>query len=175
MTDNRLLVVARLRKPHGLKGEVAVFPLTDDPEATLQAGRTLTLLDLGGNQVGEPVTIERSRQFHREWLLKFRGLDDRNSLEPMRDLLLAAPAAALKPPEGDEVYLHELAGFAVRDEAGDALGLVTGFYEMPSGLMLEVQGQKREFLLPYKKEFVRRVDRENRRLVVAVPDGLLDL
>lgn len=175
MTESRLLVVARLRKPHGLKGEVAVFPLTDDPEGIFKAGRKFAMVDLAGNQVGTPVTIERSRPFHREWLLKFRGLDDRAGLEAIRDLLLAAPAEELKAPEGDEVYLHELTGFAVRNEEDQALGLVTGMYEMPSGLMLEVQGSKREFLLPYKKEFIRQVDRAERRLVVALPDGLIDL
>lgn len=174
MTDNRL-VVARVRKPHGLKGEVAVFPLTDEPEALFRVGRTFTMVDLAGNQVGEPVTIERSRPFHREWLLKFRGMDDRNRLESLRDLLLSSPAGELKAPEGDEVYLHELAGFSVRDEQDQALGLVTGLYEMPSGLMLEVQGAKREFLLPYKKEFVRKVDRAERRLIVSLPEGLLEL
>jgi 16S rRNA processing protein RimM len=170
-----MLVVARLRKPHGLKGEVVVFPLTDDPDEVFQPGKKLTMLDLGGDQVGGSVTIERSRQFHREWLLKFREVDSRDSLEPMRDLLLAAPAEELKPPEADEVYLHELTGFSVRLEDDTALGLVTGLYEMPSGLMLEVQGQKREFLLPYKKEFVRSVNRTERRLIVAVPEGLIDL
>ena len=175
MTEPRLLVVARLRKPHGLKGEVAVFPLTDDAETIFRPGRTFTMVDLAGAIVGAPVTIERSRPFHREWLLKFRGLDDRNALESIRDLLLAAPAQELKQPEGDEVYLHELTGFAVRDEGDQALGLVTGLYEMPSGLMLEVQGPKREFLLPYRKEFIRRVDRADRRLVVSIPEGLLDL
>jgi 16S rRNA processing protein RimM len=174
MTENRL-VVARIRKPHGLKGEVAVFPLTDDPAGLFQPGREFTMVDLAGEPVGGPVTIERSRPFHREWLLKFRGRDSRDALESIRDLLLAAPAAELKAPEGDEVYLHELAGFAVRDESDQALGLVTGLFEMPSGLMLEVQGPKREFLLPYKKEFVRSVDRAERRLIVSLPDGLLDL
>jgi ribosomal 30S subunit maturation factor RimM len=55
------------------------------------------------------------------------------------------------------------------------VGLVSGLYELPAGLMLEVQGPRREFLLPYKREFVRGVDREARRLTVALPDGLLDL
>jgi len=47
-------------------------------------------------------------------------------------------------------------------------------YELPAGLMIEVQGAKREFLLPYKKEFVREVDREARRLTVTPPEGLLE-
>jgi ribosomal 30S subunit maturation factor RimM len=54
------------------------------------------------------------------------------------------------------------------------LGLVSAVYELPAGIMIEVQGAKREFLLPYKKEFVQEVDRAARRLVVTPPDGLLD-
>ena len=175
MTETRFLVVGRLRKPHGLKGDVTVFPLTDDPASAFAAGQSLRLMDLGGNLVGDPVLIERSRSYHREWLLKFRKVDDRDSLEPLRDHLLAAEADRLAPPEGDEVYLHELAGFAVRLEDGTALGLISSVYEITGGLMIEVQGPKREFLLPYKKEFIRQVDREARRLVVVIPDGLLDL
>jgi 16S rRNA processing protein RimM len=72
------------------------------------------------------------------------------------------------------VYLHELAGFAVRTPDETPLGLVSGVYETQAGLMIEVQGPKREFLLPYKKQFVRQVDREGRRLVVTPPEGLLE-
>lgn len=175
MTESPLLVVARLRKPHGLKGEVAVFPLTDEAAEVFKPGRRLVRLDLAGAEMGEPVVIERSRPFHREWLLKFRGVDHRDSLESFRDSLLAAPAGELKAPEADEVYLHELTGFAVRLEDETPLGLVTSLYEVASGLMLEIQGPKREFLLPYKKEFVRQVDRAGRRLVVSLPEGLMDL
>ena len=92
----------------------------------------------------------------------------------MRGFFVSVDAERLTEPEGDEVYLHELEGFSVRDEAGTPLGLVTGLYEVASGLMIEVQGPKREFLLPYKKEFVVGVARGERRLVVRVPNGLLD-
>ena len=71
------------------------------------------------------------------------------------------------------MYLHELEGFSVRLPDETPLGLVSAVYEMPAGLMIEVQGPKREFLLPYKKEFVRQVDREGRRLVVTPPEGLI--
>jgi 16S rRNA processing protein RimM len=175
MTEASWMVVARLRKPHGLKGEVAVFPLTDDAQAVFTPGRRLIKLDLGGNELGDADVIERSRPFHREWLLKFKGIDHRDGLESLRDTLLAASREELREPESDEVYLHELTGFAVRLEDETPLGLVTSLFEMPSGLMLEVQGSKREFLLPYKKEFVRQVKRAERVLVVALPEGLLDL
>ena len=107
--------------------------------------------------------------------MKFAGADSREALEPWRGLFLAVAAgASSRRPTDDEVYLHELAGFAVRRPDGTPLGLVSALYEMPAGLMLEVQGPKREFLLPYKKEFVREVDRAARRLVVAPPEGLIE-
>ncbi len=178
MTDSggvRYLAVARLRKPHGLKGDFAIFPLTSDPEAVFAEGRRLVRMGLDGAVLGEPVEIERSRGYHREWLVKFRGVASRDVLDSWRGQFLGAPAESLAPPAEGEVYLHELEGFAVRGQDGTALGLVTSLFELASGLTLQVQGPKREFLLPFKKEFVRRVDREQRLLEVELPEGLVDL
>jgi 16S rRNA processing protein RimM len=172
--DARHMVVGRLRKPHGLKGDLTLFPITDAPDTVFAAGRSVWLVGLDGEVVAGPVTIERSRSYHREWLIKFAGADRREAIDPWRGLFLAVPADELAPPEGDEVYLHELDGFAVRLPDETPLGLVTATYELPSGVMIEVQGPKREFLLPYKKEFVREVDRAGRRLVVTPPEGLIE-
>jgi 16S rRNA processing protein RimM len=170
----RHLVVGRLRKPHGLKGDLTLFPLTDDPAAVFAAGRSVWLVGLDGETVAGPLTIERSRAYHREWLVKFAGAERREDIDPWRGLFLAAPADELAPPKDDEVYLHELDGFAVRLPDDTPLGLVSGVYELPSGVMIEVQGPRREFLLPYRKEFVRQVDRAGRRLVVTPPAGLIE-
>jgi 16S rRNA processing protein RimM len=153
---------------------MVIFPLTSTPESVFAPGQELWRLDVSGAILGEPVRIERSRAFHREWLLKFRGHDERDALDSWRGLFLGAPETRLAPPADGEVYLHELVGFAVAQEDGTPLGLVSNMFELPSGLMLEVQGPKREFLLPFKKEFIRQITRETRRLTVAVPDGLLD-
>jgi 16S rRNA processing protein RimM len=170
----RYLAVGRLRKPHGLKGECAVFPLTGDPATVFAPGRRLVRLELDGEVVGEPVVVERSRQFHREWLVKFRGFEARDALEAWRGQILGAAADELVPPAGDEVYVHELEGFAVRKADGTPLGLVTAVYDLPAGLTLEVQGQTREFLLPFRKPFVGQVLRNERALVVELPEGLLE-
>ncbi len=171
----RFLAVGRLRKPHGLKGECAVYPLTAEPAEVFGVGRSLVRMSLEGALVGEPVIVERSRPFHREWLVKFRGYDTRDSLEQWRGQFLGASADELPAPGENEVYVHELAGFAVRREDGSAVGLVTEVYDLPAGLTIEVQGPKREFLLPFRKEFVREVHRGDRVLVVALPEGLLEL
>lgn len=172
--DAHHLVVGRLRKPHGLKGDCTLFPITGDPDTVFAPGRSVWLVGLEGETVAGPLTIERSRSYHREWLIKFAGADRREAIDPWRGLFLAVPAAELVPPQGDEVYLHELEGFAVRLADETPLGLVSAVYDLPAGVMIEVQGPTREFLLPYKKEFVRQVDRAGRRLVVVVPEGLID-
>jgi 16S rRNA processing protein RimM len=132
------------------------------------------VVNLGGERVAGPLTIERSREYHREWLVKFAGVESRDALDPFRGQFLGVPADRLTPPAEDEVYLHELDGFSVRLPDETPLGIVSAVYELPAGLMIEVQGPKREFLLPYKKEFVRKVDRAGRRLTVTPPEGLLD-
>jgi 16S rRNA processing protein RimM len=168
------VVVGRLRKPHGLKGDCTLFPLTDDPETIFAPGREVWVMDLAGDRVAGPLRIERSRRYHREWLVKFREVETREALDHLRGHFLGVPPSELAPPKEDEVYLHELDGFAVRLEDDTPLGLVSAVYELPGGLVIEVQGPQREFLLPYKKEFVREVDRGGRKLVVAPPEGLLD-
>jgi 16S rRNA processing protein RimM len=173
----RRLVVGRLRKPHGLKGEVTLFPLTDRPEDVFRPGQRLDLVNVGGDVQGEAVVVERSRPYHREWLLKFRGIESREdlaALPPFRGMFVAAPAEALPPPDEGEVFYHDLIGFAVELEDGAAVGLVTAFYEPPSGVMLEIQGSTREFLLPFVKAFVLAIDRDRRRLTIRPPDGLLE-
>ena len=178
MTEEaRRLVVGRLRKPHGLKGDVTLFPLTDTPEAVFVAGRRLDLVDVAGTVVGGPLVVERSRAYHREWLVKFEGLDSRTALDQMpalRGVFLAAPAEELGAPDEDEVYYHELVGFAVQLEDGTPVGIVSDFYELPSGLTLEVQGPKREFLLPFVKEFIGPIDREARPIAIRPPEGLIE-
>lgn len=173
--ETRHLVVGRLRKPHGLKGDCAVFPLTTDPDLAFAQGGEVWLKNLAGTVVAGPLTIARSRPYHRQWLVAFAGHLDVEAVKPWGGLFIVADGGALRPPAPGEVYLHELAGFAMQDRSGAPLGLVSQVTEMPSGLMLLVQGPKREFLVPFRKEFVVEVDRSGRTLVVELPEGMTEL
>ena len=106
--------------------------------------------------------------------MAFRGHLHIDAVKPWSGHFLAAEVEGLRPPDPGEVYLHELEGFAVQDVRGGALGLVTAVVELPAGIAVEVQGPKREFLLPFRKEFVVEVDRDGRRLVVEPPEGLVE-
>jgi 16S rRNA processing protein RimM len=173
--ETRHLVVGRLRKPHGLKGDCAVFPLTDEPGQVFAPGQSLWIRNLAGEEVAGPLIVARSRPYHREWLLAFQDHLRIEAVEPWKGHFLAAEPSALRAPAAGEVYLHELAGFSVRDAAGTVLGLVSKVLDTPAGLLLEVQGPRREFLMPFRKEFVVAVDRARRSLDVQLPEGMVDV
>jgi len=175
MAEGGYLAVARLKKPHGLKGEVVVWSLTDDPEEAFAIGRELQPIDEDGNPTGDPVLIERCRPFHREWLLKFEGVADRTTLEGWRQRLFGVRAAALRPPGDDELYVHEVPGTKVT-VGGAEVGVAREVVDLPGGgrlLAVEVNG--REVLVPFRKPIVTRIDRKARVIELDPPDGLLEL
>ena len=168
------LAVARLQKPHGLKGEVVAWVLTDRPDEVLAEGRELTPVDESGQVVGEPLVIARSRAYHRHWLLKFEGVDDRSGIEGWRQQLLGVPAETLQPPAPDEFYVHEIAGVEVVTAEGP-VGTVTRLVDVPGGTLLVVDANGREVLVPFRRPIVTRVDRANRRIELDLPDGMLEV
>ena len=80
---------ARLRKPHGQQGEVAVFPLVANPGAVLNPKTRVYVVDEHGEIVAGPLIIARRRAYHREWLLSFVGVKSRAVVEPWRDHFVA--------------------------------------------------------------------------------------
>lgn len=168
------LAVARFQKPHGLKGEAIVFPLTDAPDAVFVPGRMLFPVDDEGQPVGAPVEVERARPYHRRWLLKFRGVDDRNGLQAWSGLL-GARREELTPPAEGEFYEHEIAGVDVV-VGGKVVGTGAGLIRIPAGQLLAVaMADGREVLVPFRKPVVVAVDRAARRIELNPPDGLLEL
>jgi len=173
--DGAYLAVARVRKPHGLKGEVVVWTLTDEPERLLEAGRQLVPVDEAGRAIDSPVVIERSRPYHRQWLVKFRDVEDRTVLESWRQRLFGVPREELTPPEDGEMYLHEVAGTTVL-VGGEQVGVAREMIEIPGGLLLAVDlNDGREALVPFRRPIVRRVDRQAREIELDPPEGLLEL
>ena len=169
------LAVARLDKPHGLKGEALVFALTDDPDDLFVEGRALVPLDALGQPAGDAVKIERARRYHRRWLFKFQGVSDRTALEQWpRALRFGVPSGELKPPRNDQLYRHEIAGVAVI-VGGETVGVVKGLARVPGGDLFVIDVAGREQLVPFRKPIVKRVDRAARQIELDPPAGLLDL
>jgi 16S rRNA processing protein RimM len=174
-------IVGRIRKPHGIRGEVVVEPVTSAPEAIFASGARVFV---GGTSPEPPapaalreVRIERARGQVDAWLVKLDAVADRNEAERWRDRYVFLPEDELPPPAPDEVYLHDLAGMTVVvDGAEDTVvGEVVAWYELPQGLVLEIRKPDGALaMVPYNATVVREVDLDARRIVLTPPDGLLD-
>ncbi len=151
-----MLEVGRIGKAHGLAGEVVVSLVSNRPERVVVGSAFLT-------DEGE-LRIESSRPFGDNWLMTFSGVGDRARAESLRGTVLRG----LPLEDDDAWWVHELIGSAVLDTAGVHLGTVTAVLANPASDLLELDGGA---LVPLR--FV--VDRSPGRIVVEVPDGLLDL
>jgi len=172
------MVVGRVRKAFGLKGELLVHPVTTEPDAVFASGRVVFARSVAPGAARthdlQPHVIQRSRPFKDAWLVKVEHVDDRNAADLWRGVELSAPDAELRAPAENELYLHELVGMQVREASLGALGAVESWYPLPQGLVLEVRGPEWRADIPFNEAFVREVDRAARTIVVALPEGLAE-
>ncbi|SDO71744.1 16S rRNA processing protein RimM [Pedococcus dokdonensis] len=176
--DSRLLV-ARIGKPHGLRGEVTVQTHTDDPEARFAPGVSYATEAAPGSGVPRALTLRTARLHQKTWLLGFEEIPDRTGAESLRGtrLFIDAEAAAESTDDDDEGwYEDELVGLAAVDPAGATLGEVTGLRtgSAQDQLVLRLTGGA-EALVPFVEAIVPEVDVEGGRVVVDAPPGLLEL
>ncbi len=172
------LVVGHLARAHGTKGELFVWPLTDQPEDVFVEGMALHLGDEDGllDEAAAALVVEWSRPFKRGELVKFAGVDDRTGAETLAGRYVLAERTALAPLEEDEVYYHQLLGLTVETTDGRRVGTVREVYETEPADLLEVKAPDgRLHLVPFAARIVRQLDVAGGRLVIEPPEGLLDL
>ena len=171
------LVVGHVSRPHGIRGEVLVSPLTDEVEDVYEPGRELRLGDEEGELDADapPLVVERWRPYRQGLLVKFEGYDDRTSVEPLAKRYLLAPIESLRPLEEGEVFYHQLLGCEVVTVDGEYVGRVREVYEVEPADLLDVKRDGRSVLIPFVETIVEEVDVEAGRIVINPPPGLLDL
>jgi 16S rRNA processing protein RimM len=168
------VVVARIGKPHGLRGEVTVQLHTDDPESRFALGAVLDTRAAPGSGVPRALTVRSTRVHKGTWLLGFEEIPDRTGAESLRGTRLVAPAQPTE--DGDGWYEEELVGLTVVDRHGARLGEVTGLEVGPAQDLLVVRlDTGTDAYLPFVEAIVPEVDIEGGRVVVDPPDGLLEL
>jgi 16S rRNA processing protein RimM len=175
--DPRFLVVGHLNKPHGTKGELFVWPLTDHPESVYAPGVLVFLADAEGEAPDEELgslRIETVRDFRNGYLVRLAGVTDRNRAEELRGRYLMMPIEDLAPLAEGELFYHQLLGMEVMTKRGELLGEITEVYELRPAAMLEVRGPKGEIMIPYLSHIVHEVDAEAGRMIIDPPAGLLE-
>ena len=172
------LVVGHISKPHGIRGEVFVHPLTDHPEGVFAPGVVL-LPGRSGAQSPDPeappLRIDSVRSFQRGFLVRFGGTVDRNDAERLRGLYLMRAFDDIEPLAEGEVFYHQLLGLRVETVDGLAVGTVREVYEMQPADLLEVATDRGTLLIPFLANVVVDVRVDEGLLVVDPPEGLLDL
>ena len=167
----QMLRVGVITSTHGVRGEVKVFPTTDDAKRF----KTLKKVILDGREPLE-LSIEQVKFFKNMVILKFKGYDNINDVETwrQRDLLITRDQAVeLKE---DEYFITDLIGLTVVNEEEAVLGRVKDVLETGANdvYVVELTGGK-ELLLPAIKDCILNVDLEGGRMKVQVLDGLMDL
>lgn len=162
------VLVGILRRPHGLHGEALVALETDFPER-LQKGAKLFL----GEEHNE-VSVRSRRVSNEGMLLAFEEFDSREALEPYRNARLFVRSADLPALADGQVYHHQLIGFDVLTEEGRELGKLVRIMETGANDVYVVRTyQNREILLPATRQVIRRVDLQNKKMIVHLLPGLV--
>ncbi|NDZ81673.1 ribosome maturation factor RimM [Streptomyces sp. SID10853] len=166
------LVVARIGRAHGIKGEVTVEVRTDEPELRLGPGAVLTTDPAATG----PLTIETGRVHSGRLLLRFAGVTDRTAAEALRNTLLIADVDPRQTPEDpEEYYDHQLMDLDVVLADGTEIGRITEITHLPSqDLFIVERPDGSEVMIPFVEEIVTGIDLEEQRAVIDPPPGLID-
>lgn len=162
------ILVGKVGRAHGLRGEVSIEVRTDEPDRRFAPGARFR------TPRGD-LTLAGAKWHGQRLLGKFHGTDDRTSAEALlgTELLVDVPADE-RPADPEEFYDHQLVGLQVEDEAGAPVGPVTELLHVPGQDILVVRRAGGDVLIPFVAEFVPTVDLAGRRIVVAPQPGLFN-
>jgi 16S rRNA processing protein RimM len=169
------LVVGRISRPHGVRGDVSVEVRTDEPELRFKPGAVLATEPAAAG----PLTIQSRRWHSGRLLVSFAGVADRDLAEELRGVLLVIDSAEVQASsDPDEFHDHELVGLSVVTAAGQPVGTVTDVRHHGQDLLVVAGGDggqaQDEILIPFVAAMVPEVDVPGGRLVIDPPPGLLD-
>lgn len=169
MSETTSVVIGRIGKPHGVRGEVSVEPRTDEPERRFAAGERLVV-----EGTGRTLVVAAHRWHQGRLLVRFDGMDDRDAAEAARGSVLTALVdVAELPEEEDSYYDRQLVGLRVLAADGSEAGEVTFVVHLPAQDLLEIRTPRGTRLVPFVAALVPEVDLSAGTLTLADVEGLL--
>jgi len=164
------LVIGRIGRAHGVRGDLFVEPMTDEPDHRYADGTVLMTSD------DTTLTVATSKWHSGRFVVHFAGVDDRNAAEALRGqtLIIEVDPAEL-PEDPDEYYDHQLIGLKVVLEDGSLIGVIGEVIHLPSQDLLSVAREgDTEVLIPFVTEFVPEIDLDTKTVTITPPPGLLN-
>ncbi|MBO6163777.1 MAG: ribosome maturation factor RimM [Lachnospiraceae bacterium] len=156
---------------HGIRGEIKVFPTTDDPKRF----KKLKKVTLRAPKEERVLEIESVRFAKQMVLLKFKGIDNINDIEPLKGAGLFVPREEAIPLKKNEYFIADLIGLMVYTDEGEELGRLSEVIQTGANDVYAVQTAQGELLLPAIADCVQEVDVEAGTMTVHIMEGLRDL
>ncbi len=174
MTHGGMLKIGRIAGTHGVRGEMTVLPLTDDPRR-FSALESVSIIEESGEELGSR-RVEGVRYFKDRVIIRLEGISDMDAAMRLKSKFLAVDRDhAVKLPR-DSYFICDIIGCAVRDEGGETLGVISDVLQTGANdIYVIARSGLRDLLVPAIKSVVLGVDLEERRVTVRLPDGILDL
>ncbi|WP_420633768.1 ribosome maturation factor RimM [Candidatus Palauibacter sp.] len=166
------VIVARVVRPHGIRGGLLLEAETDHGEALFRAGRRLGIVD--GAAGLEAITLDTAQPHSGRWLVAIREVTDRPAAESLRGARLSVRREELPDLSDGGYLLHDLIGMSVC-EAGEMIGVIREVYDQPGAPLLALDVAGRERLIPFRAELVVQLDFEAGAIHMALPAGLLEI
>ena len=168
---NKYIPVGKITKPHGIKGEVRIYPYSEDPDSVSGYPEILVVQASGCLSI----KVDRSSPHGKVAIVKLAGVNDRNGAEELAGLEVWVEKELLPELAPDEFFWHDLVGLKVSTENGRELGKVKELFSTGGHDILVIRGGGHEYLIPAKKEFMLEVDQDKGTLLVAEIPSLFDM
>lgn len=164
--------LGKIAKKFSYKGEVLAWLDTDDPG--FFENMESVFVEINNHLV--PFFITESRLHKNEFLrVKFEDIDSEEAAEKILGHALYLPLTALPKLEGDKFYFHEIIGFTAEDQRLGDIGTIVGVNDSSAQPLFEIKKGDIEILVPMIDQFIVKVDRDNKKIILDTPEGLVDL
>ncbi len=168
------LLLGRVLRPHGVRGELRIEVMTAYPERLSAECQVFLGPDPADPASATLYTVVRSRKHRHHLILHLEGIHDRNAADLLREQYVMVPVEDAVPLEDGEFYLFQLINLNVYTTEGEHLGTITDIIETGANDVYVVHGPRGEVLLPAIDECIIDIDLTADRVIVHLMDGLLN-
>jgi 16S rRNA processing protein RimM len=163
--------IGKIVNTHGVRGAVKIIPLTDDPKRF----ELLEYVYVDNKKKIEKYTINNIKYFKNMVIIQFDEIKDMNQAEALKQSIIKIPRELALPLEENEYFVADLEGIKVSTEEDKYLGEITDIIFTGSNDVYVVKGEdKKEILIPALKQCIKKVDMDNKTMIVSLMKGLID-
>ena len=164
--------LGKIAKKFSFKGEVLIYLDTDEPE--LYENMESVFVEFNKNLV--PFFIENSNLHKGDFLrVKFEDVDNEADADEIIGCEIYLPLNMLPKLEGNKFYFHEVIGFEIEDQRLGVFGKIVSINDTSAQALFEVVNGSVEILVPMIDQFLVKIDRENKKVVMDLPEGLVEM